>query len=201
SPSGGTMNVWLLEAAAVAYLLATGLHLVYLVNLKEGPKLWAARATWAVASMHLRAQDRVGLLARGRTAAWLPPRSGRRARLMLLDELLSVGRAAQDLTRRRIPRKRVKVPHDALIVGVTSLQNNTFSPNLLRYRRHGHATVALVIDTADLLTRAEDPVDAAARRLWFAQRHTERRNLRAPDMRSHGSDAGASRMRRRSVPG
>jgi len=38
----------------------------------------AARAAWAVASVHLRAQDRVGLLARGRTTAWLPPQGGRR---------------------------------------------------------------------------------------------------------------------------
>jgi uncharacterized protein (DUF58 family) len=54
----------------------------------------AARAAWAVASAHLRAQDRVGLLARGRAAAWLPPRGGRRAQLLLLDELLAVGGAA-----------------------------------------------------------------------------------------------------------
>ena len=130
----------------------------------------AARATWAVASMHLRAQDRVGLLARGRTAAWLPPRSGRRARLMLMDELLSVGRAAEDATRRRMPGRRVLVPADALVVGVTSLQSHTFAPNLIRYRRVGHATVALVIDTSDLLPEVEDRVDAAARRTWFAER-------------------------------
>ncbi len=137
----------------------------------------AARATWAVASMHLRAQDRVGLLARGRTAAWLPPRSGRRARLMLLDELLTVGRAAEDPSRRRMPGKRVVVPADALVVGVTSLQSHTFTPNLIRYRRVGHATVALIIDTSDLLPEVTTRTDAAARRLWMAERMAERRIL------------------------
>lgn len=137
----------------------------------------AARATWAVASMHLRAQDRVGLLARGRTAAWLPPRNGRRARWMLLDELLSVGQAAQDPTRRRVPRKRATVPADALVVGVSSLDSPNFVPNLLHYRRVGHATVALVIDASDLLPDGSTPVDSAARRIWFAERRVRRRAL------------------------
>jgi uncharacterized protein (DUF58 family) len=137
----------------------------------------AARATWAVASMHLKAQDRVGLLARGRTAAWLPPRSGRRARLLLLDELLSVGRAAEDVSRRRLPSRRVLVPADALVVGVTSLQSHTFAPNLIHYRRIGHATVALIVDTSDLLPAVSGRTDAAARRVWFAERMVERRVL------------------------
>ncbi len=96
---------------------------------------------------------------------------------MLLDELLSVGRAAQDLSRRRIPRKRVAVPSDALIVGVTSLHSHTFVPYLMRYRRIGHATVALVIDTSDLLPDVGNPIDTAARRIWLAQRDAERRAL------------------------
>lgn len=137
----------------------------------------AARAAWAVASAHLRAQDRVGLLAQGRTAAWLPPRGGRRARLMLLDELLTVGRAAQDLSRRRTQRARIIVPTDALIVGVTSLRSQTFGPELLRYRRTGHTTVALVIDTSDLLPEPKNRVESAARRIWMAQREAERHTL------------------------
>ncbi len=137
----------------------------------------AARAAWAVASVHLRAQDRVGLLAQGRTAAWLPPRGGRRARWMLLEELLTVGRAAEDLSRRRRRRIRVAVPTDALIVGVTSLRSQVFVPTLLRYRRSGHTTVALVIDTSDLLPDAGSRMDAAARRIWLAQRDVERYSL------------------------
>ncbi len=137
----------------------------------------AARAAWAVASVHLRAQDRVGLLALGRTTAWLPPRGGRRARWMLLDELLSVGRAAADPSRRRRRRGRIAVPSDALIVGVTNLRSQTFAPDLVHHRRAGHTVVALVIDTSDLLPTADDRVDLAAQRLWIGQRDAERHLL------------------------
>ena len=71
----------------------------------------------------------------------------------------------------------MKVPADALVVGVTSLLGHTFGPDLIRYRRSGHATVALVIDTSDLLPEPKDRVDVAARRLWFADRARERRAL------------------------
>lgn len=137
----------------------------------------AARAAWAVASVHLRAQDRVGLLARGRTAAWLPPKGGPRARWMLMEELLSVGRAAEDLLRQRRPNSRVCIPADALIVGVTSLRSQVFAPDLLHFRRAGHTTVALVIDTSETLPNEVSRVDHAARRIWLAQRETERQTL------------------------
>lgn len=137
----------------------------------------AARAAWAVASVHLRAQDRVGLLARGRTTAWLPPQGGRRARYLLLEELLAVGAAADDLKRRPRHGSRAVVPHDALVVGVTSLHSQLFSQNLLHYRRAGHAAVALVIDTEDLLPDADGPIDGAARRIWLAEREAERHGL------------------------
>lgn len=125
----------------------------------------AARAAWAVASAHLQVQDRVGLLAVGRTAAWLPPRGGRRARWMLIDELLAVGAAAEDWRQRRW-RIRADVPADALVVGVTSLRSPGFPQDLMHHRRQGRTTVALVIDTADLLAPPADSVDAAAQRIW-----------------------------------
>lgn len=137
----------------------------------------AARAAWAVASMHLRAQDRVGLLARGRTTAWLPPRGGRRARLMVLDELLAVGGAAEDPTLRRYRRTRATIPADALVVGVTSLRSQTFVPELLHHRRVGHTTVALIVDTTDLLPESEDALDEAAKRIRIAQLEAERQAL------------------------
>lgn len=137
----------------------------------------AARAAWAVASVHLRAQDRVGLLAQGRTAAWLPPQGGRRARWLLIDELLTVGGAVEDRERRRRHGGRVVIPSDALMVGVTDLRSRRFVRQLLHYRRAGHAAVALVIDTSDLLPDGGGRVDTAARRIWLAQREAERHSL------------------------
>ncbi len=137
----------------------------------------AARAAWAVALVHLRAQDRVGLLARGKTAAWLPARGGPRARWLLMEELLSVGRAAEDLVRQRRPNNRIGIPADALIVGVTSLRSQIFAPDLLHFRRAGHTTVALVIDTSELFPEEGNRLDHAARRIWLAQRDAERQSL------------------------
>lgn len=136
----------------------------------------AVRAAWSVASVHLRAQDRVGLLAHGMSAAWLPPRGGRRAQWMLLDQLLTIGGAAASRPPGR-RRGRAVVPADALIVGVTSLRSGMFVRSLLHYRRAGHTTVALVIDTSDLLPQPEDRVDEAARRLWLADRDAQRHVL------------------------
>jgi uncharacterized protein (DUF58 family) len=137
----------------------------------------AARAAWAVASVHLKAQDRVGLLARGRTTSWIPPRGGRRARWLLLDELLAVGGDAQDRLRPARRSGRIIVPTDALVVGVTSLGWHSFTRDLLHYRRAGHTTAALVIDTSDLMPQTAEAVDVAARRIWLARRDAERHSL------------------------
>jgi hypothetical protein len=96
---------------------------------------------------------------------------------MLLDELLSVGRAAEDLMRRRHVSGRIGVPADALIIGVTSLRSQVFPPDLLHFKRTGHTTVALVIDTSDLLPVATTGAEEAARTIWLAQREAGRRRL------------------------
>lgn len=135
-----------------------------------------ARAAWAVAEVHLQAQDRVGLVASGRTTAWLPPASGRRARWILLDELLAVGGAAQDRLVTR-PMQRVSLPADALVVGVTTLRSPSFTRQLVHHRRKGHATGALVVETTDLVDPPVDIVDAAAQRLWRGEVEVERHRL------------------------
>ncbi|HEX2167963.1 MAG TPA: DUF58 domain-containing protein [Longimicrobiales bacterium] len=161
-----------------------------------------ARAAWAVASVHLRAQDRVGLLAEGRTTAWLPPRGGRRARWLLLDQLLAVGGAAEDVWQRSHRSTRIVVPSDALILGVTSLRSHAFLRTLLHYRRAGHTSGALVIDTADLLPDATDRVGEAARRIWLAQndaaRHAlERGGVPTAVVASEGVGPAIAMLRRR----
>ena len=137
----------------------------------------AARAGWAITSIHLAAQDRVGLLATGRAAAWVSPQGGKRARLQLLEELLAVGGAAEDHGRRRARRGRTTIPADALIVGVTTLRSDLFMQDLLHLRRTGHTTVAMVIDTSDLLRPDGTLVHEAAARIWHAQRRDRRRLL------------------------
>jgi uncharacterized protein (DUF58 family) len=136
-----------------------------------------ARTAWAVASLHLRVQDRVGILASGRAVAWVPPQGGRRARALLVDELLDIGAAAEDVHGGRRRVGRVVVPSDALVVGVTPLRSTVFTLELVHFRRTGRRVVVLGIDTEDLHQRAPDPVREAARRVWRVQRDLERRAL------------------------
>lgn len=162
----------------------------------------AARAAWAVASVHLRVQDRVGLLAWGGTSVWVPPAGGSRAHYMLLDQLLSVGRAAQERRKRRYSG-RIAVPPDALVVGVTGLRSKDFTRRLMHYRRHGHATAALVIDTSDVLSRFNTVADRAAQRMWVAKREILRQSLDRNGVPTalvteiHGVGAAVSSLRRR----
>jgi uncharacterized protein (DUF58 family) len=136
----------------------------------------AARAAWAVAEVHLRAQDRVGLYASGNATVWLPPIVGRRARWMLLDALLTVGGAAQSRRGTRLSG-RVALPADALVVGITTLRSPVFTRQLLHHRRAGHTTAALVVDMSDLVPPPVGIVDAAAQRLWRAEVDVERHAL------------------------
>jgi cytochrome c-type biogenesis protein CcsB len=61
------MNVWILKAAAVAYLVATVLHLVHLVTLEKRTGTWARRTTWAGFGVHT-----LGLVARFMEAGYTP---------------------------------------------------------------------------------------------------------------------------------
>lgn len=134
-----------------------------------------AGTAWSIAAAHLRAGDRVGVLASGPVVAWLPPASGRRARLVLLDGLLAVAGP----TRRRPPRRedvRTLLPSDALVIGITMLQSDAFGAALVRHRRAGRTAVAIVVDpTAAGDHTDDDPLERAARQVWRAE--TERRRV------------------------
>src|SRR5690606_39941604 len=80
----------------------------------------AARAAWALASVHLRANDRVGLAGLGGSTQWLPPAGGRLARYRLLETLLRIGGEAADRVV-MMSRRGVDVPPGALIIALTSL--------------------------------------------------------------------------------
>lgn len=71
----------------------------------------------------------------------------------------------------------MSVPGDALVVGVTGLGSSRFVHDLVHLRRARRTTVALVIDTSDLLPPTADPVAAAARRLWLARCDADRHLL------------------------
>jgi uncharacterized protein (DUF58 family) len=109
----------------------------------------SARAAWALASVHLAAHDRVGLLTHGEVSTWLSPNSGDRARYQLLETLLGVG---GDVAARRhrfaTPADRM-VPPSALVVAVTPLWNGRIVTTLQALRAKGRPVAAVIVDMSD----------------------------------------------------
>lgn len=133
-----------------------------------------ARATWSLAQLHLRAQDRVGFLSQGRIGLWLPVGGGDRARYRLLDTLLALGgQAAGEHASWSLPPLRA-IPPAALVVAFTPLWDSRIVPTLHQLKRAGRNVTAVVVDTRDLFIADGAPGNIPARRLWelaLAQRH------------------------------
>ncbi len=129
----------------------------------------AARVAWGIARHHLRAGDRVGLLAEGTATTWLAPTSGRRARWQLLDALLAVGSTVAGSARRPRTGSTATLPADAIVVGITPMQSDGFVAGVVHHARLGRPTLNIAIEVADLLPPPPDEVERAARRLWRAE--------------------------------
>jgi uncharacterized protein (DUF58 family) len=136
----------------------------------------AARAAWALVSLHLRANDRVGLVGLGGATRWLHPAGGRRAKYELLETLLSIGGEAADRTTTLSPT-RVTVPPSALVVALTPLHDRRTVGALQWWRAHGRSVAAIVIDTSDLLGAPTSRSETLARRLWAIELDGRMREL------------------------
>jgi uncharacterized protein (DUF58 family) len=110
-----------------------------------------ARAAWAVANVHLKAHDRVGLLTQGRVSTWLAPDSGNRARHQLLTTLLTVGADAAANRRTVGGAPERLVPPDALVVGLSPLWDGRLVTMLQSLRAKGRNVTMIVIDMSDQL--------------------------------------------------
>ena len=128
----------------------------------------AARAAWTLTSVHLRANDRVGLVGLGGSMQWLPPASGRQARYRLLDVLLQVGGDAAD--RAAKARHYPPVPASALMIVLTPLHTRDAVEAVAAWRSRGRSVVAVVIDSVELLGPASSESERLARRLWRLER-------------------------------
>jgi uncharacterized protein (DUF58 family) len=135
----------------------------------------AARAAWALASIHLRSNDRVGLVGLGGSTRWLAPASGRRAQYRLLETLLGMGGEPSDLP--RAERTRINVPAAALVVAITPLHERTTIGALQSWRAHGRMVAVVAVDTSDLLGDAASAGEVQARRLWRIELERRRREL------------------------
>jgi uncharacterized protein (DUF58 family) len=135
-----------------------------------------ARAAWALADLHLAANDRVGLAGIGGRVEWLPPAAGRLARYRLLDALLRIGGKAGYPVRSGIAHHPA-VPASALVVALTTLHDDLTVGALLAWRARGRAVAAVVLDIRDLLAPPASDAEVLARRLWSLELDRRRRAL------------------------
>lgn len=109
----------------------------------------SARAAWALASVHLSAHDRVGLLTHGDVNTWLSPNGGDRARYQLLEAMLGMGGDMASRRQRLAASGERLIPPSALVVGVTPLWNGQVVQTLQSLRAKGRPVVVLLVDMSD----------------------------------------------------
>lgn len=124
----------------------------------------AARAAWALASVHMRANDRVGLVGLAGSTLWLPPAGGRLAQYKLMDALLRVGGEAADGV--AFTRRWVDVPQSALVIALSTLHDDAAVLTLLRWRSRGRSIAVVMIDPLTALPPSPTRSDRLARRVW-----------------------------------
>lgn len=137
----------------------------------------AARAAWAIASIHLQANDRVGLVGLGGRTQWLQPSGGRRAKYELLEMLLSIGGEIADRGSTRGYHLSVNVPASALVIALTPLHDRRTISMLQSWRARGRNVAVVMIDTRDLLGQPASDAEALARRVWSVQLDHNRHEL------------------------
>lgn len=139
-----------------------------------------ARAAWAIASVHLQAGDRVGVIGLGGRWRQLNPAGGQRARYQLLSTLLAIGGDAVDTTSHSWVPHRLPVPESALVIALTPLYRRNVVQVCQDWRARGRAVAVAVLDARDVLPRPTSELDVTARRLW--QLEIERRRAALTDV-------------------
>jgi uncharacterized protein (DUF58 family) len=137
----------------------------------------AARVAWALASIHLRGNDRVGLAGLGGSTQWLAPAGGRLAQYQLLETLLRIGGEAADGVAIPSGHHRRAVPSSALVIALTPLHDPAVVGTLESWRARGRAVAVVVIDSSALMDEPGSSSEALARRLWRLELERRKREL------------------------
>lgn len=136
----------------------------------------AARAAWTLASVHLRANDRVGLVGLGGRTASVLPAGGNMARYRLLETLLRIGGEAASASAARTGRPG-GVPASALVIALTPLHDDVTVHSLQAWRARGRSVAVVAVDTEDLLAPPETEAEILARRVWRLDLERRKRAL------------------------
>jgi uncharacterized protein (DUF58 family) len=141
----------------------------------------AVRAAWVLATAHLAAHDRVGLVTFGGYPAWIAPGGGERALLAFCDRLLATRAAWTEAQRSVRYLPSAAIPSGALVVGITPLHDSRMVVALADLRRRGLEVVAVDVDVADQLAAMGPGTElaAAALGLWRLELERRRRALAA----------------------
>jgi uncharacterized protein (DUF58 family) len=135
-----------------------------------------ARVAWALASFHLRANDRVGLVGIAAGTQWMPPAGGRLAQYKLMDTLLQVGGEAVD--RVSVTPRWVDVPPAALVIAVSTLHAERSMMTLMSWRARGQSVAVVMIDPASMWDPPESVPGQLANRLWHLELERRTAELR-----------------------
>jgi uncharacterized protein (DUF58 family) len=139
----------------------------------------AVRAAAGLADAHLRARDRVGVVAFGGVVHWLAPGSGVTHALRITDALATSEIVMSYVAREIAVVPPAVLPARALVFAVTPLLDERGARALLDLRARGHDLAVIEIDAVALVGPRRD----AAARLWA---------LRRAAMRARLADLGAT---------
>ena len=112
---------------------------------------WSGRTAWAIATAHLRANDRVGIAVEGSRLRWMSPRAGRRAQLDIFRLLLGFAASTADRADPGGAPDRVHVPAGALVLAITPLARRHTIDRLVALRATGHRVEVIAVDVGPLL--------------------------------------------------
>ena len=126
------------------------------------------RAAASLAAASLRRRDRVGLIEYSGVWSWVPPASGRRQLLRLLERL-AVAQVHLSYVRRELSLLPPRIlPPQALVVALSPLIDERFSAALADLAGRGFDVLLLSLSPAAVLraTVATTPLDAVACQWW-----------------------------------
>jgi uncharacterized protein (DUF58 family) len=133
----------------------------------------AVRAAAGLADAHLRARDRVGVVAFGGVVHWLAPGSGVHHALRITDALATSEIVMSYVARQVAVVPPAVLPARALVLAITPLLDERGARALLDLCARGHDLAVIEIDALAMIGARRD----AAMRLWALRRAAMRARL------------------------
>lgn len=137
----------------------------------------AVRAVAALATVHVAARDRVGVVSFGGLVRWLPPRAGPVQRARILDALLDTAILVHFATRRLDRVAAAALPPTALVVALTPLLDERSAEVLSELRGRGLDLAVVEVSPVPFAPPAPGELGELAHRLWRLERTALRRRF------------------------